>query len=122
MRSRVGIADGDRLEPRRIGAVARDRNDHGQVAARVGRDDLGVEFLLAGCADDQLAGPAHHVKERQDLAVVADDHARAEIERDHVRRVSSVGVTWLGKDSGRLRARLRPRTASVSCPFSFLLR
>ncbi len=31
------------------------RNDHGQVAARVGRDDLGVELLAAGGANDQLA-------------------------------------------------------------------
>ena len=78
---------GQRLEPGWIGPVALDRDDHGQVAPRVGRDDLGIELLPVGRANDQLPRPAHHVEQREDLPVVADHHSRPEIERDQAGRI-----------------------------------
>ncbi len=91
--------------------------DDGQVAPRVGRDDLGLEFLPVGRANDELARSFHDVVHRDDLSAVSDHHARPEIKRDQVRGARGLGRTaaveaesplWLVQ----VRGRFRPRTAA----------
>ena len=90
--------------------------------------NLGVELLPVGRANEQLAAPAHDVKEREDLPVVADDHSRPEIERDQVGWIGDCAAIVLSEEEqprplhGWLSGRFRPRMACVSCEFSPLKR
>ena len=51
------VADRQGLELGRFASVVLTRGDDGQVASRVGGDDLGVKFLPVGRANGQLARP-----------------------------------------------------------------
>lgn len=72
---RAGVADHNRLQLGQVASFIFARGNHRQIAARVGRDDLGFKFLPAGGPHAQLAGPLDHVIHRQDLAVIADHDA-----------------------------------------------
>ena len=52
--------------------------DHGHVGAFVGPDDFGLEFALVGQGDHDLAGTLDHVGVGHDVAIAAQDKARAD--------------------------------------------
>ena len=80
------IADGQHplADPRGV-AVAQRRGsevvgvdlEHGQVGARIGADDLGLELTPVEQPDRHLVGAVHDVVVGQDVAVLGDDEARA---------------------------------------------
>ena len=70
-RERVAVAQRGGSE------VVRVDLEHGQVGARIGADDLGLELTPVEQADRHLVGAVHDVIVGEDVAVLGDDEARA---------------------------------------------
>ena len=60
--------------------------DHGEVGFGIGADDIGRRLAAIGQADLDLVGALDHVVVGQDVAVGADDHARAQAGHLFLRR------------------------------------
>ena len=85
---RGGVTQGDRPQLGHGHSRNGDGDDHGQVDPWIGRDDLGLELLTFGRADQQQRCALHDMVGRQDLSLGADDNARSEVEGDLVGKLA----------------------------------
>src|SRR5688572_15004699 len=81
------VAELHRRQPARVDL------DHCDVGAAVGADHLGLELALVGEAHVDLVGAVDHVRVGEDVAVGADDEARAE--RARLGLLARVGLAGL---------------------------